>query len=73
MPSRPPDTKFYEDEQNATLWRDVSRLYEDFLGSEEAQWGQLQLRFQRVLNDVLSMLGPVTVMKAPEEAKEKTV
>ena len=56
MPSRPPETQFYEDPDNETLWRDVSRLYEDFLGGKESEWPKRRASFETVLNDVLVQL-----------------
>lgn len=52
MPSRPPETPFYRDDDNAVLWRDMSRLYEDFCGPEPALWMDRQKRFQVVLEDI---------------------
>lgn len=56
MPSRPPETDFYDDAENATLWRDVSRLYEEFTGPDEEKWVEREERFVVVLNDVLTRL-----------------
>ena len=53
MPSRPPETKFYHNPENYTLWRDISRTFEDFCGGDEAAWPERQERFVTVLNDVL--------------------
>lgn len=56
MPSRPPETPFYERPSCYQLWRDVSRLYEDFIGSEEdLRKGE----FVHVLQDVLNYLDPL--------------
>jgi hypothetical protein len=52
MPSRPPPTAFYDNGENAELWRDISRLYEDFLGSDEEQWMARQERFLSVIIDI---------------------
>ena len=52
MPSRPPETKFYEDEENKELWRSVTRLYEQFLGPDWEQWSEREERFLTVFNDV---------------------
>lgn len=52
MPSRPPETKFYDNHENATLWRDISRLFEDFCGDDEEKWDERQKRFEIVLGDV---------------------
>lgn len=52
MPSRPPETPFYEDDNNATLWRDISRTFEDFVGGEPER----KERFVTVLEDVLVRL-----------------
>ena len=56
MPSHPPDTKFYNNPDNHTLWRDVSRTYEDFIGGDETQWLERKEAFVTVLNDVLVTL-----------------
>lgn len=56
MPSRPPETEFYNDTANKTLWRDISRLFEDFCGSDEAVWRSKQEAFQSVLADVQERL-----------------
>jgi hypothetical protein len=63
MPSHPPDTTFYEDGANSTLWRDISRLYEDFLGDDKSQWPERQKRFKIVLGDVDSRLAVVFVVQ----------
>lgn len=52
MPSRPPETKFYDNAENKELWRSISRLYEDFLGPDLEQWSEREERFVVVLNDV---------------------
>lgn len=57
MPSRPPETKFYDDEDNATLWRDISRRYEDFAGNDTSLWKRKQEQFTIVLRDFLVRLG----------------
>ena len=56
MPSHPPETKFYEDEKNATLWRDVSRDFEKFAGEDQSQWPEMRERFKIVLEDTLVRL-----------------
>jgi len=59
MPSHPPETELYNDPRNKTLWRDISRLYEDFCGSEpedEAKWPERQQAFTHVLLDVHARL-----------------
>lgn len=53
MPSRPPETEFYQDDANATLWRDISRVYEDFV-SDGAE--NREERFITVVEDVLVRL-----------------
>lgn len=52
VPSRPPETKVYESENAATLWRDLSRLYEDFCGPDPEQWEDRKVRFQTVIGDI---------------------
>lgn len=52
MPSRPPETSFYNDAENELLWRDMSRLYEQFLGPDSEKWSGREERFVTVLNDV---------------------
>lgn len=56
MPSRPPETEFYDLPENYTLWRDLSRLYEDFMGDDEEEWPGRSERFTAVLNDVQGRL-----------------
>jgi len=56
MPSHPPETPFYNNPDNYTLWRDVSRTYEDFMSSDATQWPVLKEAFVTVLEDVLVML-----------------
>lgn len=53
MPSRPPETPFYNDSDNATLWRDISRTFEDFVGDGS---DKRQERFVTVVEDVLVRL-----------------
>jgi hypothetical protein len=59
MPSRPPETKFYEDTENSALWRDLSRQYEDFLGDKESEWTTRRGRFETIVNDMLVRLREV--------------
>lgn len=56
MPARPPETSFYDNPQTAILWRDLSRLYEDFAGVYEDAWPKRQETFKTVIRDVLSQL-----------------
>ncbi len=56
MPSRPPETLFYDDPQNYVLWRDVSRVYEDFCGDDNTKYAERTEQFVTVLNDVLTKL-----------------
>lgn len=56
MPSRPPKTTFYQNVENTTLWRDVSRLYEQFVGPDEEKWAEREQKFVVVLNDALVRL-----------------
>jgi hypothetical protein len=54
MPSHPPDTDFYNfDNETYTLWRDVSRLWEDWAPIESPQRKE---RFKKVLNDIIEKL-----------------
>lgn len=52
MLSPPPPTPFYADAENETLWRDITRLYEQFLGRDSQQWSSREERFVTVLNDL---------------------
>jgi hypothetical protein len=52
MPSNPPENKLYSDPQNATLWRDISRLYEEFCGEKEELYEERSRVFVRILGDV---------------------
>lgn len=54
MPAPPPRTKFYEDDDNAELWRGISRLYDGF---NPQNTKQREERFVVVLNDLLTRLG----------------
>jgi len=56
MPSTPPETEFYDDGDNYTLWRDISRTYEDFCGDDERDWPERQERFKSVLSDITNRL-----------------
>jgi hypothetical protein len=56
MPSHPPEDKFYEADDTFTLWKDVSRLYEDFCGSDFREYPKKQEKFKRVLRDVINRL-----------------
>lgn len=56
MPSPPPETKFYEPQDAATLWRDGVRLYENFLGSNSEQWEENKQRFQTFISDLQTHL-----------------
>lgn len=57
MPSHPPDNQFYKANPRAhTLWRDVSRLFEDYSGDNEEEFPQRQIEFERVLKDTLHRL-----------------
>ena len=56
MPSQPPETPFYNQPDNYTLWRDVSRTYEDFMGDDKTRWAQHKEAFVTVLEDILVML-----------------
>lgn len=63
MPSHPPETKFYENDDNATLWRDISRIFEDFAGEDPSQWPAMKDRFGTVLEDTLVRLRESKVQK----------
>jgi hypothetical protein len=52
MPSRPPETPFYQNSANHELWRDLSRLFEDFVGDSQERKAQ----FITVVEDVLVRL-----------------
>lgn len=52
MPSLPPKTRFYDNDENAELWRDMSRAYEQFLGRDSENWSEREERFVTVLNDI---------------------
>ncbi len=56
MPSHPPETEFYVDDENYTLWRDISRVFEEFQGDDSSRWPERRERFKTVLGDVLVML-----------------
>lgn len=56
MPSRPPETQFYQETANYQLWRDISRLHEEFAGPDESQWPERRRAFERVLTDVSGKL-----------------
>jgi hypothetical protein len=56
VPSHPPDTEFYDEPRNAALWRDLSRIFEDFAGEDEPRWPERREVFAAVVQDVLSRL-----------------
>ena len=56
MPSRPPETEFYDDPQNYTLWRDISRTFEEFCGEDSNKFAEKQKLFRQVLEDILAQL-----------------
>lgn len=53
MPARPPETEFYENQENYTLWRDVSRLFEDWAPVDAQDRTE---RFITILQDVINRL-----------------
>jgi hypothetical protein len=53
MPARAPETAFYHDDANYTLWRDISRLYEEFVGDGDEQ---RKRDFSTVMDDILGRL-----------------
>lgn len=53
MPSHPPDTDFYTNDENYTLWRDISRTFEDWAPIDAPDRNQ---RFRQVLADVVAQL-----------------
>jgi hypothetical protein len=61
MPSPAPETEFYEVPENRELWRDVSRLYEDFCGENEELFASKSADFEVILNDVLGRLNQTVV------------
>lgn len=56
MPSRPPETTFYERPDRHELWRTLSRAFEDYVGADES--GERQKDFERVQSDIGLMLSP---------------
>lgn len=56
MPAHPPETKFYEDDKNAQLWRDLTREFEEFCGNDPQFWPRLQERFRIVIGDMMVRL-----------------
>lgn len=56
MPSHPPDSQFYKADGTYTLWRDLTRLFEDFCGDDPSQWPDRRERFKVVAEDVLARL-----------------
>lgn len=56
MPSHPPETVFYAEDENYKLWRVISRLYEEFCGLDETQWSERQEMFKTVVNDIIGRL-----------------
>lgn len=54
MPARPPDNEFYNsNDENFMLWRDVSRLWEDWAPADAPDRKE---RFETVLTDILARL-----------------
>lgn len=64
MPSRPPQTQFYKDSANHELWRDITRLYEDWIPSEEEN---RNIHFSKVLQDVINNLRASQIEEVLEE------
>lgn len=70
MPSHPPDD--ITDEREQTLWRHVSRLFEQFCGEgsgEKPHWPEREAQFLKVLDAVAARLrtnrGEVITVGAP--------
>lgn len=47
MPSHAPDS--VKEPRQRMLWRDISRLYEDYCGSKESKWPERKREFQEIL------------------------
>jgi hypothetical protein len=58
MPSHPPETGFYQNDANYQLWRDVTSLYEAFVGDNEADWPEKRRDWERVMSDIAWRLEP---------------
>jgi hypothetical protein len=64
MPARPPETEFYDNYENFKLWRDVSRLFEDWAPFDAPERTE---RFMTVLQDINNRLRASGIDKALEE------
>ena len=56
MAAPSPQTPFYENEWNETLWVWMSQAFEDFCGDDPDQYEDREKRFKQVLNDVIARL-----------------
>lgn len=65
MPAPPPETEFYENDENYTLWRDLSRLYEDWAPTDAPEREE---RFLTVLHDITNRLRAASIEKTLEAA-----
>jgi hypothetical protein len=66
MPARPPVTEFYENNyENFKLWRDVSRLFEDWAPSDSPDRTE---RFITILNDITNRLRAAGIEKTLDAA-----
>jgi hypothetical protein len=70
MPSHPPDTAFYSNGANYTLWRDISRTFEDFCGEDSNKFAEKQKLFRQVLEDVLAQLDASELASHQNSVKE---
>jgi predicted RNA-binding Zn-ribbon protein involved in translation (DUF1610 family) len=60
MPAHAPDWMTNNEERE--LYRDISRLYEDYLASDESQWEDRKRSFLDVVSTVQSKLDPFPCM-----------
>lgn len=70
MPAHPPDSQFYDDVDNATLWRDLSRLFEDFV--PRATSDERKERFLAVLSDIDGRLNEVEAYTRCEKMENQS-
>lgn len=60
MPAHPPETEFYDNDENYTLWRNISREYEDWAPIDAPRRDE---RFLTVLHDIANRLRSAGIEK----------
>lgn len=57
MPGHPPDDLF--EDRDIKLWRDFTRMYEDYAGNDCSVWPERQVTFSRIVRRALEPITPV--------------